>query len=224
MSDPRHILTTMEESLASLDAGIARMASLTEQNLAHAVRGLLERSVDLCNRAIADDAEVDALEKQTDQIAHEVILRFSPVARDLRRVITCMKVCASLERISDHAGSLARRARFLTQSETLRVTAGVKTIYDLAAAQLKQSVDSFCSRDLALATRVVDSDDPLDIAHYQFIDRLTGCIADDGANASGYVALMFITRLLERIGDQAVNIAEDTIYQLTARDIRHSGV
>lgn len=223
MSDPRHILTTMEDSLARLDAGIARMASLTEQNLAHAVRGLLERNVDLCNRAIADDAEVDALEKQIDQTAHEVILRFSPVARDLRRVITCMKVCASLERISDHAGSLARRARSLSQSAPLPVTAEVKTIYDLAAAQLKQSVDSFCRRDAALANRVVASDDPLDIAQHQLIDRLTSCIADDGANASGYVALIFIARLLERVGDQAVNISEDTIYQLTARDIRHGG-
>lgn len=223
MSDPRHILTSMEDALASLDARIARMASLTEQNLAHAVRGLLERSGELCNRAIADDAEVDALEKLIDSECHETILRFSPVALDLRRVITCMKVCASLERISDHAGSLARRARGLTQSEVLPETGEVQAIYELAAGQLKLSVDSFCRRDLALALRIVDNDDPLDIAHYQFIDRLTDAIATNGARAADYVALIFITRLLERIGDQAVNIAEDTIYHLTARDVRHGG-
>ncbi len=134
-----------------------------------------------------------------------------------------MKVSTALERISDHAVSLARRAREINQHAEVPETALVKPIYELAAAQLKQAVDSFGTGDLALAIRIVEGDDPLDIAHYQFIDKLTASISGNGPGARDYVALMFITRLLERIGDQAVNIAEDAIYLLTAHDVRHGG-
>lgn len=223
MSEPRYILSATEEAMQRLDAGILKMASLAEQNLANAIRGLLERNDDLCNQAIADDNEVDAMEKRIDQEGHDIILRYAPVARDLRRVITSMKVSTALERISDHAVSLARRARLLNARAEVMETSLVRPIYELAAAQLKLSVDSFCQEDLALALRIVANDDPLDIAHYVFIDKLTESIARNGAQASDYVTLIFITRLLERIGDQSVNIAEDAVYCLTAQDIRHGG-
>jgi phosphate transport system protein len=223
MPESRHILSAVEDSLARLNALIVQMASLAERNLANAIRGLLERNDALCNIAIADDAEVDALEKKIDEEGHALILRFSPMARDLRRVISSMKASTALERISDHAVSVARRARLLNAREAVEETALVRPIYELAAAQLKLSVDSFCQNDLALALRIVENDDPLDIAHYEFIDKLTESIARNGAQAADYVALIFITRLLERIGDQSVNIAEDAIYYVTAQDIRHGG-
>lgn len=223
MPEQRHILSAIEEALNRLDVHIIKMASFAEQNLANAIRGLLERNDDLCNLAIADDADVDALEKKIDQEGHDIILRYAPVARDLRRVITCMKVSTALERISDHAVSLARRARLLNARDAITETSLVRPIYELAAAQLKLSVDSFCKGDLALALHIVDNDDPLDIAHYEFIDKLTESIAANGQCATDYVTLIFITRLLERIGDQSVNIAEDAVYCLTAQDIRHGG-
>lgn len=223
MPDQRHILTSIEEALTRLDSHIVQMASMAEQNFAHSIRGLLERNDDLCNQAIADDGEVDMLEKKIDQEGHDIILRYAPVAGDLRRVITSMKVSTALERISDHAVSLARRARILNARDAIIETSLVRPIYELAAAQLKLSVDSFCQGDLALALRIVQNDDPLDIAHYEFIDKLTGSIAVNGAQATDYVTLIFITRLLERIGDQSVNIAEDAVYYLTAQDIRHGG-
>ena len=218
-----HILSAVEESLGRMNDLIVQMASLAEKNLANAIRGLLERNEDLCNGAIADDAEVDALEKKIDEEGHSIILRFSPMARDLRRVISSMKASTALERISDHAVSIARRARVLNTREPVIETGMIRPIYELAASQLKLAVDAFHHGDLALALRIVQNDDPLDIAHYQFIDQLTDAIAKNGPLASDYVALIFITRLLERIGDQAVNIAEDAIYLLTAADIRHGG-
>jgi phosphate transport system protein len=223
MPDQRHILSAVEEALGRMNALIVQMASMAENNLANAIRGLLERNEDLCNCAIADDAEVDALEKKIDEEGHALILRFSPMARDLRRVISSMKASTALERISDHAVSIARRARLLNAREPVIETGMIRPIYELAASQLKRAVDAFHHGDLALALRIVQNDDPLDIAHYEFIDQLTDTIAKNGPQASDYVALIFITRLLERIGDQAVNIAEDAIYLLTATDIRHGG-
>jgi phosphate transport system protein len=223
MPEQRHILTAVEESLGRMNNLVVQMASMAETNLANAIRGLLERDDDLCNCAIADDAEVDDLEKKIDQEGHALILRFSPMASDLRRVISSMKASTALERISDHAVSIARRARLLNARPPVIETALVQPIYELAASQLKLGVDAFHHNDLALALRIVQNDDPLDIAHYEFIDHLTDTIAKNGSQAADYVALIFITRLLERIGDQAVNIAEDAIYCLTAQDIRHGG-
>ena len=223
MPESRHILTAVAESLDRINTLVVQMASMAENNLANAIRGLLERNDDLCNCTIADDAEVDALEKKIDLEGHDLILRFSPMARDLRRVISSMKASTALERISDHAVSIARRARILNSRSPVTETALVQPIYELAASQLKLGVDAFHHNDLALALRIVQNDDPLDIAHYKFIDHLTESIAQNGAQAADYVALIFITRLLERIGDQAVNIAEDAVYCLTAQDIRHGG-
>jgi phosphate transport system protein len=223
MNEHRHILTAVEESLGRMNNLVVQMASMAETNLANAIRGLLERNDDLCNCAIADDAEVDDLEKKIDHEGHALILRFSPMASDLRRVISSMKASTALERISDHAVSIARRGRLLNARTPVVETALVQPIYELAASQLKLAVDAFHHNDLALALRIVQNDDPLDIAHYEFIDQLTENIAKNGAQAADYVALIFITRLLERIGDQAVNIAEDAIYCLTAQDIRHGG-
>jgi phosphate transport system protein len=109
-SSQRHILGVFEDAIQSLKDDIRRMADLALGNLASAVRGLLERNEDFCNRAIANDDEVDALEMKIDKEALEIIMKFSPVAGDLRRVISTMKMSTSLERISDHAVSLARRA------------------------------------------------------------------------------------------------------------------
>jgi phosphate transport system protein len=223
MPEQRHILTAVEESLGRLNRLVVQMASLAETNLANAIRGLLERNDDLCNCAIADDAEVDDLEKKIDQEGHALILRFSPMAGDLRRVISSMKASTALERVSDHAVSIARRARLLNARPPVVETTLIQPIYELAASQLKLGVDAFHHNDLALALRIVQNDDPLDIAHYEFIDHLTETISKNGAQAADYVALIFITRLLERIGDQAVNIAEDAIYCLTAQDVRHGG-
>lgn len=223
MPESRHILTAVEDSLNLLNALVVQMASMAENNLANAIRGLLERNDALCNCAIADDAEVDALEKKIDQEGHALILRFSPMARDLRRVISSMKASTALERISDHAVSVARRARLLNARAEVIETSLIQPIYELAASQLKQAVDAFHYGDLALSLHIVQNDDPLDIAHYRFIEHLTEAIAKNGTQAADYVALIFITRLLERIGDQAVNIAEDSIYLLTAHDVRHGG-
>lgn len=223
MSDSRHILTVLEDAMRDLAAGIRRMAGLAEENLALAVRGLLDRDNRLCDRVIAEDSIVDDLEKRIDQLGHDLILRFAPVSEDLRRVIASMKVSAALERISDHAVTLARRAREINQSEPVGETALIQPIYELAAAQLKQAVDCFSNGDPALAARVAQGDDPLDIAHYQFIERLTENLGSGGPRAKNYLSLIFIARALERVGDQAVNIAEDTIYLLTAQDVRHGG-
>ena len=108
-----HILSTFEEALRSLRNDALMMASLTERNLENTRKGLFDRDEDWCNTAIADDEEVDTLEVQIDREGVNIMLRFHPLASDMRDVISTMKLSVNLERIADQATNIARRSRKL---------------------------------------------------------------------------------------------------------------
>src|SRR5213082_4275483 len=119
MTPPKHILGTFDEALSSLRNNVLMMAGLAERTLDRAVKGLLQRDNNLCVTAIADDEEIDQLEKQIDKDGVDVLLRFQPVASDLRRVVSAMKLSSNLERMADQATNIARRARKLNQHPEL---------------------------------------------------------------------------------------------------------
>src|SRR6266705_4565965 len=119
MIAPKHILGTFDEALASLRNHVPMMTSLTERSLDNAIKGLLQRDDDLCAIAIADDEEIDQLEKQVDKDGIDLLLRFQPVASDLRRVVSAMKLSSNLERMADQAVNIARKARKLNQHAPL---------------------------------------------------------------------------------------------------------
>src|SRR5216684_2666498 len=119
MIAPRHILGTFDEALASLRNNVLMMAGLAERSLDRAVKGLFQRDDDLCANAIADDEEIDQLEKQIDKDGVDVLLRFQPVASDLRRVVSAMKLSSNLERMAYQATNIARRARKLNKHPAL---------------------------------------------------------------------------------------------------------
>src|SRR4029078_7556893 len=115
----KHILGTFDEALASLRNNVLMMSSLTERSLERAMQGLFGRNDDLCANAIADDEEIDQLEKQIDKDGVDILLRFQPVASDLRRVVSAMKLSSNLERIADQATNIARRALKLSRHPPL---------------------------------------------------------------------------------------------------------
>src|SRR6201984_3628335 len=116
---PKHILGTFDEALTALRKDLLMMAGLAERSLDRALKGLMQRNDDLCANAIADDEEIDQLEKQIDKDGVDILLRFQPVASDLRRVISAMKLSSNLERMADQATTIARRARKLNQHPPL---------------------------------------------------------------------------------------------------------
>jgi len=115
----KHILGTFDEALGSLRNNVLMMAGLAERSLERAMKGLIERDDDICANAIADDEEIDQLEIQIDKDGVDILLRFQPVASDLRRVVSAMKLSSNLERIADQATNIARRARKLNQHPPL---------------------------------------------------------------------------------------------------------
>src|SRR5436309_12405026 len=119
MTQSKHILGTFDEALATLRNDVLMMAGLAERSLDRAIKGLFQRDDNLCANAIADDEEIDQLEKQIDKDGFEILLRFQPVGSYLRRVVSAMKLSSNLERRAYQATTIARRSRKLNQHPPL---------------------------------------------------------------------------------------------------------
>lgn len=217
----RHILATFDQALGSLRSNVFMMASLTERNLNNAMEGLLNREDDRCVLAIVDDAEIDELEKQVDKEGVDVLLRFQPVASDLRRVVSAIKLNSNLERVADQAVSIGRRGRKLNQHPPLPELELIEPMHLHAVDMLRDSVEAYMREDADLAREIKPRDRILDEMNATAGRTLTERMAQDPAQLRGYLNLMFIARCLERVGDHATNIAEDAVYAVAAEDIRH---
>lgn len=220
-SEPRHILSNFDRALAELRADLMRMASLAEQNFVSAARALATRDENLCNRVIAEDEEVDALEKRIDAEGVTVLTRFQPVAHDFRRVFSTMKAATDLERISDQAVAIARRTKRLLQALELQETRMLEPIFAAACSLIADCVKAFSEENLELAMGLKPRDKVLDKMQHEFIERITRRMEEDSVNAESYLNLVLIARFIERVGDHAVNIGEDSVFALSARDVRH---
>lgn len=214
-----------EVALRDARNNVLRMASVAEQNLENAVRGLLNRNQELCNEAIAEDDEVNSLERTIDAESFEILMRFNPVASDLREVIAGMKVANNLERISDEAQNIARRARKMLKHPEVEEARMIEPLYDLAVALLRDSMRSYAEGDTELGLSLYDRDRELDKRHTKVIRELSRRMDNDSGSihVKAFLHLVFIVRSLERVGDHAVNIAEDGIFLEEATDVRHLG-
>ena len=216
-----HILGTFDDALGSLRNNVLMMSSLTERSLDRAVNGLLNRDDELCVLAIADDEEIDQLEKQVDKDGVDLLLRFQPVASDLRRVVSAMKLSSNLERMADQAVNIARKARKLNHHPELPEIEFIEPMYRHAMSMFKDSVDAYIREDVEQAMKLKARDKALDEMNANASKHLIQRMAEDPDQLRGYLNLMFIARHLERVGDHATNIAEDAVYAAAAEDIRH---
>jgi len=153
-----------------------------------------------------------------------ILLRFQPVASDLRRVVAAMKLSSNLERMADQATTIARRARKLNRHPPLAEVELIRPLYEQAMSMFKDSIDAFVREDVDLGRAVVTHDEKLDELNRVASDKLVARMAKDPDQLRGYLNLIFIGRCLERVGDHATNIAEDAVYAAAAEDIRHQAV
>jgi phosphate transport system protein len=216
-----HILGTFDEALGSLRNNVLMMSSLTERSLDRALTGLMQRDDDLCAAAIADDEEIDQLEKQVDKDGVDLLLRFQPVASDLRRVVSAMKLSGNLERMADQAVNIARKARKLNRHPALPEADFIEPMQVHAMTMFRDSVDAYIREDVELGRGLKPRDKELDEMNSGASKRLIVRMAEDPDQLRGYLNLMFIARHLERVGDHATNIAEDVIFMVSAKDVRH---
>jgi phosphate transport system protein len=218
---PKHILGTFDEALRDLRNDLLTMVKSTEGSLYNAINGLLQRDDNLCTQAIADDEKVDQLEKQIDKVGLEILLRYQPVASDLRQVVSVMKLSPNIERVADEATNIAECASKLNKHPALAEVNLIVPIQAHAISMFEDSIDAFVREDVDLARAIVSRDQQLDDMNASINRQLTERMVQDRDQLRGYLNLILISRCLERVGDHATNIAEDAVYAAAAEDIRH---
>lgn len=218
----KHISGNFDVALYGLKNDVLRMSSLTDQIFQSAVEGLLDRNSELCDHVVAEDDEVDILEKQVDQDGLGVLIRFQPVASDMRAVISAMKVSTDLERIADESTTIARRAKRLNACPALPEVALLEPPFRLASAIFHDSMRAYADGDselaLTLHSRVRELEALTRDLREQLVERATVA----SALVPRYLDLILVARAFERIGGHAANIAEDSFWRDEAVDIRHT--
>lgn len=216
-----HIIREFDEAIRYLRREVIGMAGQTRLNLERAIQGLLERDIDRCKAVVADDSDVDDLQRSIDSTGMDILVRFHPVASDLRLVISSMKIAANLERISDHAVNIAKRARKMLRRSEVSETKLIEPVYGIADKILRDAVAAYTDRNSSLGASLLERDKELDRLHKNVVATLSGLLEEGGMRAEDLLHLVFVARSLERVGDLAVNIGEDAVFLGSAQDIRH---
>jgi len=219
----RHILGSYDAALSALQNDLLMMASLCERNLRNSLGCLLNRDEDLCNVTIADDEEIDQLEKQVDKNGIDLLRRFQPVATDLRHVVAAMKLSGNLERIADQAVNIARKARKLNRSPLLPEVHFLDPMYREVTSMLSDVLRAYTENNIEMAIGIPARDKTLDAMNHEITENLTVQMTKYPERITEYLDLIFIARHLERAGDHVKNIAEDVVFAIAAEDIRHMG-
>jgi phosphate transport system protein len=218
----RHISSSFEGALTGLRNSVLMMSSLTERLLNRSMQGLLQRDSDLCNLAIADDEEVDFLEKEVDREGVEILLRFHPVASDMRHVISAMRLSVNLERIADQSVLIARRAKKLNNESSVPEISLLEPLFREALGIFHDAMKVFVDGDAEMALQLKPRDRVLDSLNKEVADKFIERIAVDPSRVQSYINLILIARALERVGDHSTNIGEDAFWASHAEDIRHT--
>ena len=199
------------------------MASLCERNLRNSLGCLFNRDEDLCNVTIADDEEIDQLEKQVDKNGIDLLRRFQPVASDLRHVVAAMKLSGNLERIADQAVNIARKARKLNRAALLPEVHYLDPMFREVTSMLSDVLQAYTENSIDMAITIPARDKTLDAMNHEITENLTVQMTKFPERITEYLELIFMARHLERAGDHVKNIAEDVVFAIAAEDIRHMG-
>lgn len=211
-----------DEELKELHKEILAMAALTQEAIHKSIEALKNRDKALAQETIDGDGKIDSLELAIDERCTDLIARHQPVAGDLRFLTTGMKINAELERIADLAVDIAERVLELLDKPLLKPLVDIPKLSVIAQNMVRDAIDSFIKRDVELARRVVLSDSEADRLRNLVQEELVNkYMVSDPAAAPRAVPLLLVARHLERICDHTTNIAEDVIYMVEGKVVKH---
>ena len=197
------------------------MGGLAEENVRLAVKGLVDRDHDLIDRVLVGDEPLNNLHIEIDNRCFTLLALYQPMAADLRTIVAAVKINTDLERVGDLAVNIAEAARRYTSHPPVKKLIDIPRMASIAQTMLRDALDAFVRRDIELAQHVLNEDDRLDALKTQIFRELLTYMLQDPSTIEPALDLILVSRHLERIGDHATNIAEDVIFIVSARDVRH---
>ena len=211
-----------DEELKELHKEILRMGVLTQEAIFKSIEALKNRDRAQAQEIIDTDDRIDELELLIDERSIDLIARHQPLASDLRFITTGMKINTELERIADLAVDIAQRVLELIDKPLLKLLVDIPKLSAIAQGMVRDCIDAFVKKDVALANKVVLSDQEADnLRNLVQEELINDYMAKDPTTAPRAVPLLLIARHLERICDHATNIAEDVIYMVEGKVVKH---
>ena len=221
-----HLVKSFDADLKNLTAMLVRMGGMVESQLVMASDAMVNRDPTTAAQTVADDAKVDALEREIEQFVIRMLALRQPMAADLRMVVAALKVTGDLERIGDYAANVAKRSVVLAQYPRPSSPGGMPHMARLVQEQLKSIVDALETADANKAVEVWRSDRAVDDIYNTIFRELITYMMEDPRNITPCAHLLFIAKNLERIGDHTTNIAETIYYAVKGEalpDVRPKG-
>jgi phosphate transport system protein len=211
-----------QDELEALKSRLLQMGGLAEERLGTAMRGLVERNAALVDDVISGDAAINALHIEIDDRCFKLLALHQPMAVDLRAIVAAVKINTDLERVGDLAVNIAEAVRRNLRHAPVKALIDIPRMAGIAQQMLRDALDAFVRRDTGLAQNVLEADDSLDALKTQVFRELLTYMLQDPHTIEPSLDLILISRHLERIGDHATNVAEDVIFMVSARDVRHA--
>ena len=211
----------LQRDLDQVTRALLEVASMVEDMIAKSLRALRERSVDLAHEVQRQDRQIDAREIEVEEECLKILALHSPVAADLRMVVTYLKVNNDLERAGDLARNLAERAESLAIAEPADVPDEIWAMAERIPKMLRAALDAVVGGDTALARSVIEEDEVVDRCHEAMYGVVREMIEQAPESAASSLQFLSISRYLERMADLATNIAEDVVFLVDAEVVRH---
>jgi phosphate transport system protein len=210
-----------QDELETLQQRLLAMGGLAEERVREAVRSLTSRDPSLVEHILIGDEPINDLHIEVDDRCFKLLALHQPMAADLRAIVAAVKINTDLERVGDLAVNIAEASKRYLQHPPVKPLIDIPRMADIAQAMLRDALDAFVRRNVAMAEAVIAEDDTLDGLKTQIFRELLTYMLSDPTTIEPALDLILISRHLERIGDHATNIAEDVIFMVSARDVRH---
>ena len=222
MERVERVVRHFQEELEQLKTRLLEMGGLAEERVRLAVKGLVDRDHDLIDQVlIGGDEPVNNLHIEIDNRCFTLLALYQPMAADLRTIVAAVKINTDLERVGDLAVNIAEAARRYASHPAVKKLIDIPRMATIAQTMLRDSLDAFVRKDVELAQQVLNEDDRLDSLKTQIFRELLTYMLQDPTTIEPALDLILVSRHLERIGDHATNVAEDVIFIVSARDVRH---
>ncbi|HEX2206661.1 MAG TPA: phosphate signaling complex protein PhoU [Longimicrobium sp.] len=209
------------EELARLKTQLLEMSGLAEELVDQAMRALRRRDVELAREVVRRDRELDAMEMQVDDMCIHLLALQQPLARDLRLITMAMKISNDLERVGDHAVNIAEAVGHLAEAAVYLEFPEIEEMGRLSTEMLSDALDTFVRADPDAAREVCRRDDRVDSLHESLFRILLTHMMEDPRRIGACMSLFLVSRNLERIADLATNVAEDVVFLVEGRTIKH---
>ena len=210
-----------DEELKVLKEKLLEMASRAEEQIALAIRALKDREEKLACQVLEREAAINLLDIEIDEMAMRLLALRQPMATDLRFITSAMKIGSDLERIGDLAVNIAERTMDLLKHPQLKPLIDIPRMAEMAQEMVRDALNAFINGDDKLAKEVCERDDRMDKLNDQVFRELLTYMMQDAGTIARAVDLILVGRHLERIADHATNIAEDVIYMVRGKTIKH---